>query len=205
MILQALIEMQHGDESDKANLKSVYGMLFFGVPSQGMSIESLVPMVENQPNRFFLESLSKVTDGLRAQRQNFRQVFPFKDSRIISFYETKQSPTAQKVSQYLLHRKDSPLNIPQRTKGGWEMSGPPAVLVDRHSATHGREWESDGQFIQPVNRNHSELVKFSNRDDEYQTVLRYLSTFRKNACSVIRDRFHVNGENSEYFLLPPRT
>jgi hypothetical protein len=99
MILQALIEMQHGDESDKANLKSIYGMLFFGVPSQGMSIESLVPMVENQPNRFFLESLSKVTDGLRAQRQNFRQVFPFKDSRVISFYETKQSPTAQKVSQ----------------------------------------------------------------------------------------------------------
>jgi hypothetical protein len=62
------------------------------------------------------------------------------------------------------------LNTPQRTKGGWEMNGPPAVLVDRHSATHGREWESDGQFIQPVNRNHSELVKFSNRDDEYQTV-----------------------------------
>jgi protein SERAC1 len=99
MTLQALIEMQHGDESDQANLKSIYGMLFFGVPSQGMSIESLVPMVENQPNRFFLESLSKVTDGLRAQRQNFRQVFPFKDSRVISFYETKQSPTAQKVSQ----------------------------------------------------------------------------------------------------------
>jgi protein SERAC1 len=93
------------------------------------------------------------------------------------------------------------LKILQRIKGGWEMNGPPAVLVDRHSATHGREWESDGQFIQPVNRNHSELVKFSNRDDEYQTVLRYLSTFRKNACSVIRDRFHVNGETSEYFSL----
>jgi protein SERAC1 len=99
IVLQALIEMQHGDESDKANLKSIHGILFFGVPSQGMSVESLVPMVENQPNRFFLESLSKVTDGLRAQRRNFRQVFPFRDSLIISFYETKQSPTAKKVSQ----------------------------------------------------------------------------------------------------------
>jgi hypothetical protein len=98
MILQALIEMKHGDESDRANLKSVYGILFFGVLSQGMNIESLVPMVENQPNRFFLESLSKVTNGLRAQIQNFRQVFPFTDSRIISFYETKQSPPARKVS-----------------------------------------------------------------------------------------------------------
>jgi protein SERAC1 len=85
------------------------------------------------------------------------------------------------------------------------MNGPPAVLVDRHSATHGREWESDGQFIQPVNRNHSELVKFSNRDDEYQTVLRYLSTFTKNACSVIRDRFHVDDEACECFSLLRRT
>jgi hypothetical protein len=97
------------------------------------------------------------------------------------------------------------LIILQKTKGGWEMSGPPAVLVDRHSATHGREWESDGQFIQPVNRNHSELVKFSNREDEYQTVLRYLSTFRKNACSVIRDRFHVDDEAGECFSLLRRT
>jgi hypothetical protein len=85
------------------------------------------------------------------------------------------------------------------------MSGPPAVLVDRYSATHGREWESDGQFIQPVNRNHSELMKFSNRDDEYQTVLRYLSTFTKNACSVIGDRFHANGETGECFSLLQRT
>jgi protein SERAC1 len=81
------------------------------------------------------------------------------------------------------------------------MDGPPAVLVDRHSATHGREWESDGQFIQPVNRNHSELVKFSKYDDEYQTVLRHLSTFRKSAGSVIKDRFNVDGENSEYLSL----
>jgi hypothetical protein len=85
------------------------------------------------------------------------------------------------------------------------MDGLPAVLVDRHSATHGREWESYGQFIQPVNRSHSELVKFSNHDDEYQTVLRYLLTFRKNACSVIRDRFYANGEESECFLLLLRT
>ena len=98
MTLQALIEMEHGDESDKANLKSIYGLLFFGVPNKGMSIESLIPMVESQPNRYLPESLNKVTDGLRAQRQNFHRVFPFRDSLIISFYETKQSPTAQIVS-----------------------------------------------------------------------------------------------------------
>ena len=76
------------------------------------------------------------------------------------------------------------------------MDGPLAVLVDRHSATHGREWESDGQFIQPVNRNHSELVKFSKHDDDYQTVLRHLSAFKRNACRVIRDRFNADGKNT---------
>jgi hypothetical protein len=81
------------------------------------------------------------------------------------------------------------------------MDGPPAVLVGRHSATHGREWESDGRLIQPVNRNHSELVKFSKYDDEYQTVLRHLSTFRNEACNVIKDRFNIDGENGEYLSL----
>lgn len=81
------------------------------------------------------------------------------------------------------------------------MDGPPAVLVDRHSATHGREWESDGQFIQPVDRNHSDLVKFSNYDDEYQTVLRHLSKFREKACSAIKERFNVDGENGEHLSL----
>ena len=80
------------------------------------------------------------------------------------------------------------------------MDGPPTVLVDRHSATHAREWESDGQFVQPFNRNHSELVKFSNHDDDYQTVLRHLSKFRTISCNVIRDRFFVDGRNSEYLF-----
>jgi hypothetical protein len=70
------------------------------------------------------------------------------------------------------------------------MGGPPAVLVDSHSATHGREWESDGRYIQPINRNHSELVKYSQHDEEYRTVLRHLSTFRQNASRVIRARFN---------------
>jgi len=73
--------------------------------------------------------------------------------------------------------------------GRWEMKGLPAVSVDVHSATSGREWESSTKFLHPIDRNHSELVKFSKQDSDYQTVLHYLSTFKKDASNVIRARF----------------
>lgn len=90
--------MRDGDALDKANLKATYGALFFGVPSQGMDISSLVPMVGNQPNRQFLKSLDKGSAILEEQRVKFPEYFDFKDSEIISLFETKESPTAERVS-----------------------------------------------------------------------------------------------------------
>ena len=90
---------ESGDDSDKANLKSIRGILFFGVPNAGMETQYLLPMVGDQPNRFFVEQLGRQSDILRIHRRDFPKVFTFKDSEIISFYETKQSPTAkQRVS-----------------------------------------------------------------------------------------------------------
>jgi hypothetical protein len=66
----------------------------------GMDISSLVPMVEDQPNRYFLESLGKESEILQEQRVRFPNAFDFKDSEIISFFETKMSPTAEMVSWY---------------------------------------------------------------------------------------------------------
>ena len=90
--------MREGDEFDKANLKATYGALFFGVPNQGMDISSLVPIVGDQPNRSFLESLGKESEILQEQRVKFPKAFDFKDSEIISFFETQESPTAERVS-----------------------------------------------------------------------------------------------------------
>jgi hypothetical protein len=90
--------MYEGNAIDKANLNSTYGALFFGVPSQGMDISSLIPMVKGQPNRHFLESLGRESDLLRKQNRAFPKAFPFKDSQICCFYETLGSPTAIEVS-----------------------------------------------------------------------------------------------------------
>jgi hypothetical protein len=90
--------MHEGDATDKANLNSTYGALFFGVPNQGMDISSLVPMVKDQPNRHFLESFGRESDLLRKQSRAFPKAFPFKDSKVCCFYETLESPTAVEVN-----------------------------------------------------------------------------------------------------------
>jgi hypothetical protein len=70
------------------------------------------------------------------------------------------------------------------------MSGQPTVLVAQESAIHGQASQGGCRSIQPVNRNHSELVKFSKYDTDYDTVRGYLLKFREEAYSIIAKRFH---------------
>ena len=78
-------------------MKSVVGLLFFGVPNRGMDIESLQAIVCDRHNRYLLESVGQYSDLLLQQDGQFGPTFHFKDSRIVSFFETKSSPTAVKV------------------------------------------------------------------------------------------------------------
>lgn len=56
------------------------------------------------------------------------------------------------------------------------MTGPSAVLVNTSSATHGRLEDSEHHRVYPINRNHSELVKFSGpHDEEYKTLVAFLN------------------------------
>jgi len=87
-----------GNPLDEANFRSTYAALFFGVPNQGMDISSLVPMVEGQDNLPFLMNLGKDSELLRDLHRDFCSKFDFKDSIIISYYETERSPTAKAVS-----------------------------------------------------------------------------------------------------------
>jgi hypothetical protein len=86
------------DKQSASILHSVSGFLFFGVPHQGMAIESLVPLIKNNPNRSLLESLNKNSALLRILERKFSSTFSTKKPRIFSFYETQKSPTAVQVS-----------------------------------------------------------------------------------------------------------
>ena len=69
------------------------------------------------------------------------------------------------------------------------MKGDTAVLVSSSSATHGRPWETDARYSQAVNRNHSDLVKYSMKDQDYIIVLEHLRESSRSAERVIRFRF----------------
>ncbi|RYO98636.1 hypothetical protein DL766_001064 [Monosporascus sp. MC13-8B] len=156
------------DEDDKKLMQAVYGIVFFGVPHDGMDISSLIPMVGDGPNRFLIESISQINSQiLPIQRREFHTALGDKGrSEIVCFYETMKSPTAQKDE-----------------KGNWAMNGPPAVLVSKTSATHCRSWEDGPEHICAVARTNSEMVKFGCNDHDYENVRERLRGLAHRAVS----------------------
>ncbi|KAI9891232.1 MAG: hypothetical protein M1814_002922 [Vezdaea aestivalis] len=153
VLKQALIQMAGGDERDKANAAAVRGILFFGVPSQGIDIRSMVAMVEGNANENLLKSIRPDSDMLRLQHREFCKGFPYRSCKVVSFYETEESPTAIKGEN-----------------GVWTMSGERSLLVGPSSASGGRSWEVGQDFEIPIKRNHSEMVKFHPLDFCYENV-----------------------------------
>ncbi|OBT60680.1 hypothetical protein VE03_09999 [Pseudogymnoascus sp. 23342-1-I1] len=166
IVKEAIIQMKR-DKNHHALLDSIYGALFFGVPSQGMEITSLIPLVKDQPNQGLLHSLGKESQILRNQCRDFPKAFGHEHSEIICFYETDMSPTAAKDGEE------------------WKMTGPLSILVDSSSARHGRPWENEAHHCMALKRSHSELVKFSSNDEDYERVLAVLKRMMSNAVLVI--------------------
>lgn len=141
-----------------------------------MDIRSLLAMVHGQPNLPFLATLDKNNGLLYEVVDNFQAVFDFRDSHVISFYETAESPTAR------------------FNEGKWSMTGDPAVLVDRYSAKIGRVWEDKPSHLYPINCTHSEMVKFPENDEDCERVLNKLKFFAEEAPAVIRARWNDDTE-----------
>ena len=87
---------------DRLNLQSIYGALFFGVPSQGMDVEAMASMVEGLPARYILNLLDQQL-GFRLrnrQHEDFCKAFNYKDSKIIQFFELTKTLTVIQVSYF---------------------------------------------------------------------------------------------------------
>ncbi|KAJ0132270.1 Uncharacterized protein HZ326_24651 [Fusarium oxysporum f. sp. albedinis] len=133
---------------DSSVLNAISGFAFFGVPHRGLAVECLVPLVKDNPNRALLESLNKNSPLLERLQIEFDRILQARKITVVSFYETERSPTAAWVN------------------GKWEMSGPSEVLVEVFSATCGCQKQH------PINRNNSEMVKYSGVHDElYRRVI----------------------------------
>ncbi|CEI70947.1 unnamed protein product [Fusarium venenatum] len=159
-------------------VRAVYGIVFFGVPHDGMDISSLIPMVGDGPNRFLVESISHINSQLSIQQQEFHKSLGDKgDMEIVCFYETLESQTAKKDEN-----------------GNWTMDGPAAILVTKSSATHCRQWEDAREHICRVARTHSDIVKFGPHDHEYDKVRARLERLVRRALTA---RHQVQNSNAQ--------
>ena len=81
---------------DKLLFRLVSGLVFFGVPHQGMAIGSLIPMVGDGPNKPLIELLDSLnTHRLDELQHDFMAGNCCQE--VFVFYETKVSPTAEQV------------------------------------------------------------------------------------------------------------
>ena len=101
-VFKAIVQMRHGDRSDKETLMSIYGILFFGVPHRGMMIEQWLEMVKDQPNKTLIKTLAPGSSYLKQLHKDFQRAFGYPDSksRIISFFETEESRIAKVSTRY---------------------------------------------------------------------------------------------------------
>ncbi|KAH6980866.1 hypothetical protein BKA56DRAFT_485948 [Ilyonectria sp. MPI-CAGE-AT-0026] len=172
IVKQALISLSKSTAEDDTKLvKAVYGIVFFGVPHEGMDTSSLIPLVGDGPNRFLIESISRINSQLLSiqQREFHTALGSNGHSEVFCFYETLESPTAH-----------------QDAHGEWTITGPTSVLVTKSSATHCRPWESGPEHICAIARTHFDMVRFKPQDHEYDNARERLDSLAQRAISKRR-------------------
>ncbi|KAI0869168.1 hypothetical protein GGS24DRAFT_174112 [Hypoxylon argillaceum] len=145
--------------------------MFFGVPNTGLNNTSFTEAVGDNPNRPFIDSLNQFnSERLDALSSSFAEAFQFRESsEIHSIYETRVSKTVKKNSN-----------------GKLSMGGEKLVLMSKPSATHCRPWENTPDYVWPLDRDHSDLVKFQLHDQDYDKVVSTLQGMVDKAVKSAR-------------------
>lgn len=193
VVKEAIILMRKSSiDADKLTFAATRRIIFFGVPNQGMDIRSLIPMVGDQANRGFLHTLDHNSPLLRTRAEEFSESIGELRCEILNFYETQESPTAHQNVSARLAIITCPQNADiKKEDGTWSMSGSPAVLVDTHSATHGRPNDSQGHRVSPIDCDHSNLIKFGSAYDEpYVTVTAFLQEIDSHGACKFTSPLH---------------
>jgi len=94
--------MKDEDDICQEIFKSIYAVLFFGVPNQGFRVNHWLAMVRGQPNENLIQSLGVSSTYLRDLHRDFRTAFHFQHSQIVYVYETKQTRVARVRTSYVI-------------------------------------------------------------------------------------------------------
>ncbi|KAK2055584.1 hypothetical protein LY76DRAFT_628220 [Colletotrichum caudatum] len=185
IVKQAIITVANSEaDYHRKQIQTLYGVVFFGVPHDGMNIESLMSMVGNGRNRELVGSLDHTNSQILSiqQRDFHKSLGPKGQKEVFCFYETQDSPTAKKDED-----------------GTWSMTGDRAILVTKSSATHCRPWEDGPEKICAINRSHSGMVKFAVEDHDYEWTVRVKLEGLARRSLTAQSRFWAEDTN---FLVP---
>jgi hypothetical protein len=93
-----MLQMSESEDSfDRIALKSIFALLFYGVPKRGFEKEYLQAMVQDQPNLGLVADMRKGSPFIRRLAREFSRIFDYKDSKVFSFYETRETKRPAKV------------------------------------------------------------------------------------------------------------
>lgn len=101
ILKRALLLLANSGNVERHILGTVCAAMFFGVPSRGMRMSHLRPMVKERPNENLVEQLGQNSQYLPQLQEQFSGVALLQHIRMISAYETKRSRTVQVVQPHL--------------------------------------------------------------------------------------------------------
>ncbi|KAK5443369.1 hypothetical protein LTS15_010714 [Exophiala xenobiotica] len=163
LVKRALCLLAEGGESESFMLEQIRLVFLFGVPSAGMEMAYLIPMVDGQPNQPLVRCLAKDDPDRFLQRLSdaFYGISRLRRIRLISAYETQRTRTAEEVSP-----------------GVWQRTGEFVILVPPESAI--QKGPQSPKDVLPIDRNHSAMVKFTEEDNYYASIRALLRDIRAN-------------------------
>ncbi|KAH7024901.1 uncharacterized protein B0I36DRAFT_424605 [Microdochium trichocladiopsis] len=171
VLKEAIISLAASSDADAERVRrTIYGLVFFGVPHAGMDNASLMTMAGKGPNRELVLSIGQTNSQfLTRQQRHFPgalETMGPQRREVFCFYETLESPTAVK------------------TDGRWTMTGLSSILVSVTSATQCLLDTPDKQnHTCAIDRTHSEIVKFAAQDPWYDVVLQRLLRISRRAIN----------------------
>ncbi|CCX08322.1 Similar to hypothetical protein TRIVIDRAFT_122435, partial [Trichoderma virens Gv29-8]; acc. no. EHK19922 [Pyronema omphalodes CBS 100304] len=112
--MQASADAGSPENPYRTILESCVGLLFFGVPNQGLETSELLSVVGDQNNAHLLQDLKKSSNLLRTMHEDFVEIlFSIRDCEVVSFFqgnEKKHSHSTRVVT--IVMRESATQSIP---------------------------------------------------------------------------------------------
>ncbi|KAF5493794.1 Death-associated protein kinase 1 [Colletotrichum fructicola] len=159
-------------KKDEFNAHCTCGLVFFGVPHQGLLVKPWLRLIKEQPSQQLVENLKPGSPYLKRLDKSFQDAISVKGLKVVSILEEMNTQNTQKNSSGAV---------------GWTGDG--ELLVPISSALG--HWPKSVSLVHvAINRKHDSLPKFRGRfDEDYQTFKHCLQDMWATAVEDVRRRF----------------